>query len=147
VTHDYRNFEFNTIVSGLMELLNVMAEAREAGAIGTLEWTEAVDIYLRMLAPVCPHITEELWAQTGRKYSIHTHSWPAVDDEATRELEIVIPVQINGKLRDRITLPADATELQIRSAAMASEVVLKFLDGKPPKKVIVAQKRLVNIVM
>jgi leucyl-tRNA synthetase len=70
-----------------------------------------------------------------------------VDEEATRELEIVIPVQINGKLRDRITVPVDATEVQIRSAALASEVVLKFMEGKSPKKVIVAQKKLVNIVM
>lgn len=147
LTHDYKNFEFNTIVSGLMELLNVMVEAREAGAIGTPEWTEGVDIYLRMLAPICPHIAEELWAQTGRKYSVHTQPWPAVDEEATRELEIVIPVQINGKLRDRITVPADATEVQIRSAALASEAVQKFMEGKPLKKVIVAQKRLVNIVV
>jgi leucyl-tRNA synthetase len=147
VTHDYKNFEFNTIVSGLMELLNLMAEASEAGAIGSIEWTEAVDIYLCMLAPICPHIAEELWAQTGREYSVHNHPWPAVDEEATRELEIVIPVQINGKLRDRITVPVDATEVQIRSAALASEVVLKFMEGKSPKKVIVAQKKLVNIVM
>ena len=130
-----------------MELLNLMAEASEAGAIGSIEWTEAVDIYLCMLAPICPHIAEELWAQTGREYSVHNHPWPAVDEEATRELEIVIPVQINGKLRDRITVPVDATEVQIRSAALASEVVLKFMEGKSPKKVIVAQKKLVNIVM
>ena len=147
VTHEYKNFEFNTIVSGLMELLNAMVEAREAGAIGSPEWTEAVDIYLRMLAPICPHIAEELWMQTGRKYSVHTHPWPAVDEEATRELEIVIPVQVNGKLRDRVTVPADATEAQIRSAALASEAVQKFMEGKPPKKVIVAQKKLVNIVV
>ena len=106
-----------------------------------------MDIYLRMLAPVCPHIAEELWAQTGRKYSIHTQSWPTVDEEAAREAEIVIPVQVNGKLRDRITVPADATGEQIQAAALASEGVQKYLEGKPPKKVIVAQKRLVNIVV
>jgi leucyl-tRNA synthetase len=147
VTHDYENFEFNTIVSGLMELLNEMIKAKEAGASGTPEWNETVDIYLRMLAPICPHIAEELWAQTGRKYSIHTQKWPAVDEVATRQDEIVIPVQVNGKLRDRITVPTDANDEQIQAAAMASEVVKKFLEGKPPKKVIVAQKRLVNIVM
>jgi leucyl-tRNA synthetase len=147
ITRDFKQFEFNTIVSGLMELLNEMTRAREAGAYGTPEWNEAVDIYLRMLAPVCPHIAEELWAQTGRKYSIHTQPWPAVDEEATREEEVVIPVQVNGKLRDRVVVPADASEEYIRSAALASEVVQKYLEGKPPKKVIVAQKKLVNIVV
>jgi leucyl-tRNA synthetase len=147
VTRDFKQFEFNTIVSGLMELFNEMTKARESGAYGTPEWNEAVDIYLRMLAPVCPHIAEELWEQTGRKYSIHDQHWPAVDEEATREVEVTIPVQINGKLRDRVVLPADASEEDIKSAALASEIIRKYLEGKQPKKVIVAQKKLVNIVV
>ncbi|HEX7541096.1 MAG TPA: class I tRNA ligase family protein, partial [Anaerolineales bacterium] len=147
VTHDYENFEFNTIISGLMELLNEMNKSKEAGAYSTSEWNEAVDIYLRMLAPVCPHIAEELWAQTGRKYSIHTQPWPAVDEEATREEEIVIPVQVNGKLRDRLVVPADASEEDIQSAALASEAVQKFLKGNLPKKVIYVKGKLVNLVV
>jgi len=147
VTRDFKQFEFNTIVSGLMELLNEMTRAREAGAYGTPEWNEAVDIYLRMLAPVAPHIAEELWAQTGRKYSVHTQPWPQVDEAAVKEDEITIPVQVNGKLRDRVVLQADASEEEIKSAALASEAVRKFLKGKSPKKVIVAQKKLVNIVV
>jgi leucyl-tRNA synthetase len=147
ITRDYKQFEFNTIVSGLMELLNEMMKAKEAGAYGTPEWNEAVDIYLRMLAPACPHIAEELWEQTGRSYSIHTQPWPTVDEEAAREEEIVIPVQVNGKLRDRITIAADASEEQIQEAALKAEGVQKYLEGKPPRKVIVAQKRLVNIVV
>jgi leucyl-tRNA synthetase len=147
VTHDYETFEFNTVISGLMELLNEMTKARDAGAYGTPEWNETVDLYLRMLAPVCPHIAEELWMQTGRSYSIHTQPWPAVDEEAAREEEIVIPVQVNGKLRDRITVPADASEEQIQAAALAVEGVQKYLEGKTPHKVIIAQKKLVNIVM
>ena len=125
----------------------VRPEAKEAGAYGTPEWNEAVDIYLRMLAPVSPHIAEELWAQTGRKYSIHNQPWPVLDEEAVKEDEITIPVQVNGKLRGRVTLPADASEEEIRSAALANEAVQKFLEGKPPRKVIVAQKKLVNIVI
>ncbi|MGB8215634.1 MAG: leucine--tRNA ligase [Anaerolineales bacterium] len=147
VTRDFDQFEFNTIVSGLMELLNEMYKAREAGIVGTQEWTEAVDLYLRMLAPVCPHIAEELWEVTGRPYSIHTQPWPKVDEAATREDEITIPVQINGKLRDRLVFPADATEEQIKAAVLASEMVRKYLDGRPPKKVIVVGKKLVNIVV
>jgi leucyl-tRNA synthetase len=148
VTRDFESFEFNTTVSGLMELLNEMAKAREGDLAGTPEWTEAVEIYLRMLAPVCPHIAEELWSEVlGKPYSVHTQLWPKVDQEAIQEDEIVIPVQVNGKLRERITVPADASEDQIKSAALASEGVQKYLEGKAPKKVIVAQKRLVSIVV
>jgi leucyl-tRNA synthetase len=147
VTRDFKKFEFNTIVSGLMELLNELYAAREAGVAGTQEWGEAVDIYLRMLAPVCPHIAEELWELTGGKYSILDQPWPQVDEEAAREQEIVIPVQVNGKLRDRVVLPADVSEEDIKSAALASKIIQKYLQGKPPKKVIVAQKKLVNIVV
>ena len=147
VTHDFEQFEFNTIVSGLMELLNEMYRAKEAGATGTREWSEAVDIYLRMLAPVCPHIAEELWEMLGKPYSIHTQSWPKVDEAATREDEITIPVQINGKLRDRLVFPADTSEEEIKSAALASEIVRKYLEGRQPQKVIVVQKKLVSIVV
>ena len=148
VTHDFENFEFNTIISSLMELLNEMYKAREAGAVGTPEWEEATEIYLKMLAPVAPHITEELWTNhLGRPYSIHQQSWPKVDEAAAKEDSIEIPVQINGKVRDRITVAADASEEEIKSAALAREVVMKYLEGKEPKKVIVAQKRLVSIVM
>jgi leucyl-tRNA synthetase len=147
VTHDFEQFEFNTIVSGLMELLNEMYKAKEAGAAGTHEWNEAVELYLLMLAPVCPHIAEELWQTIGKPYSIHTQPWPKVDLAATREDEITIPVQINGKLRERLVFPADASEETIKAAALASETVLKYLDGRAPKKVIVVKNKLVSIVV
>jgi leucyl-tRNA synthetase len=147
VTRDFEQFEFNTIVSGLMELLNEMYKAKEAGAAGTGEWTEAVELYLLMLAPVCPHIAEELWEILGKPYSIHTQPWPTVDEAATREDEITIPVQINGKLRDRLVFPVDASEAEIKSAVLGSEVVQKYLQGREPKKVIVVQKKLVSIVV
>jgi leucyl-tRNA synthetase len=148
ITHDYENFEFNTVISSLMELLNEMYKAREAGAVETPEWSEATEIYLKMMAPVAPHITEELWTNhLGKPYSIHQQTWPPVDEAAAKEDTIEIPVQVNGKLRDRVVVPADASEDEIKSAALASENVQKFLEGKEPKKVIVAQRRLVNIVV
>lgn len=148
VTNDFENFEFNTIISALMELLNEMYKAREAGAVGTSQWEEATEIYLKLLAPVAPHIAEELWTnQLGKSYSIHQQSWPKVDEAAAKEDVIEIPVQVNGKVRDRIVVPAEAGEEEIKSAAMASENVQKFLEGKEPKKIIVAQKRLVNVVV
>ncbi|MDQ2690554.1 MAG: leucine--tRNA ligase [Chloroflexota bacterium] len=148
VTDDFENFEFNTIISALMELLNEMYKAREAGAAGTPEWAEATEMYLKMLAPVAPHIAEELWTnQLGKPYSVHQQKWPEVDEAAAREDVIEIPVQVNGKLRDRIVVPAEAAEEEIKAAALASENVRKFLDGKEPRKIIIAQKRLVNIVV
>jgi leucyl-tRNA synthetase len=148
VGRDYEAFEFNTIISSLMELLNSMYAAREAGAAGTAEWDEAVDTYLKMLAPVCPHIAEELWTgQLHRPYSVHQQPWPKVDAAAAREDVIEIPVQVNGKVRDRVTVPADASEEQIKAAALASEQVKKHMEGREPKKVIVVQKRLVSVVV
>jgi leucyl-tRNA synthetase len=148
VSSDFEQFEFNTIVSSLMELLNEMYKAREAGALGTPEWAEAREIYLKMLAPITPHIAEELWtAQLGKPYSVHQQPWPKVDEAAAKEDVIELPVQINGKVRDHIIIHAEASEEEIRSAALSSEIVRKHLEGKEPKKVIVAQRRLVSIVV
>jgi leucyl-tRNA synthetase len=148
VTHDFENFEFNTIISGLMELMNEMYKAREAGVAGTPEWEEAVEIYLKMLAPVAPHIAEELWtSQLGKPYSIHQQRWPEVDEKAAWEDSIEIPVQVNGKVRDRVVVPAGASEEEIKASALASEQVQKYLEGREPRKVIVANKRLVNVVV
>lgn len=147
ITRDFETFEFNTVVSSLMELMNEMYKAREAGAAGSDEWKEAQEIYLKMMAPVTPHVAEELWSQMGKPYSIHQQAWPTVDEAATKEDSIEIPVQVNGKVRDRIIVPSGASEDEIKSAALASEAIQKFLEGQEPKKVIVANGRLVNIVV
>jgi leucyl-tRNA synthetase len=147
VTHDFEQFEFNTIISSLMELLNEMSKARDQGAIGTPEWEEAVDIYLRMMAPVTPHITEELWARLGKSYSVHTQSWPVVDEVAAAEELITLVVQVNGKVRDSITVPVGIGEVEARSAALESEVIKRYLGEGEPRKVIYVSGRLVNIVI
>jgi leucyl-tRNA synthetase len=148
VTHDFETFEFNTIISALMELLNEMYKAREQGAVGTPEWTEAQNIYLRMLAPVAPHVAEELWTELlGKPYSVHTQSWPDVDEVAAKEDEITLVIQVNGKVRDRIPVPAGIAEVDAKAAALASEAVQKHLQGKVPRKVIVVPGRLVNVVV
>ena len=110
--------------------------------------TKRQEIYLKMLAPVAPHIAEELWTNHLHKpYSIHQQSWPKVDEVAAKEDMIEIPVQVNGKVRDRIIVTVEANEEEIKSAALACETVKKYLEGKEPKKVIVAQKRLVSVVV
>jgi leucyl-tRNA synthetase len=147
VTHDFETFEFNTIVSALMELLNEMYRAREQGAGGSKEWHEAVDIYLRMLAPVAPHISEELWEILGKDYSIHDQKWPAFDPDVAAEEQITLVIQINGKVRDRITVPADIDEESARKAALDSETIREMIAGKQTRKVIVVPGKLVNIVV
>ena len=147
VTHDFETFEFNTIISALMELLNEMYKTRELGASGSQEWDEAVDIYLRMLAPVAPHIAEELWARLGKPYSIHSQPWPEVDESAAAEEQITLIVQVNGKVRDRISAPVDISEEDAKELALRSEAVAKYLEDKEPRKVILVPGRLVNIVV
>jgi leucyl-tRNA synthetase len=146
VTRDFEQFEFNTIVSALMELLNVMTAAKQSGAYGTPAWDEAVEYYLKMLAPVAPHITEELWARLGKSHSIHTQAWPKLDESAIRQEEITLVLQVNGKVRDRLTLPADVGEEAARQAALANPNVQRFLEGRSPRQVIVVPKKLINIV-
>ncbi|MHB0924335.1 MAG: leucine--tRNA ligase [Bellilinea sp.] len=147
VTHDFEEFEFNTIVSGLMELLNEMSKAKQLGLYNSPAWKEAVEIYLLMLAPVSPHITEELWARLGKPYSIHTQQWPKVDEEAARDVEITLVVQINGKVRDRIQLPAGVSEDEAKERTLASAAVQKYLEGKNPRKIIYVPEKLINIVL
>lgn len=147
VTYDFEHFEFNTIVSALMELMNEMVKAKQQGAYGSPAWNEAVDIYLRMLAPVTPHISEEIWTLLGKPYSIHQQAWPQADEAAAAVDEITLVVQINGKLRDRITVSADISEDEAKQVALASETVQRFLGGKPPRQVVYVRGKLVNIVL
>ncbi|MEE4194630.1 MAG: leucine--tRNA ligase [Anaerolineae bacterium] len=147
VTYHFEEFEFNTIISSLMELANVMGQAKRDGAYGTDAWKEATEIYIKMMAPVTPHVAEEMWMELGYPYSVHTQRWPEVDEEAAAEDMITLIVQVNGKLRDRITVPADIEEEDAKKVALASETVQRFMEGKEPRKVIVIPGRLVNIVI
>jgi leucyl-tRNA synthetase len=147
VTHDFENFEFNTIVSALMELLNEMYKARERGAVNTPAWKEAMDIYVRMMAPVTPHIAEELWSRMGKPYSVHTQPWPELDQGAAAEDIVTLVIQVNGKVRDRITVPVNISDEEARSTALSSPAIQKLMEGKSPRKVIVVSGKLVNIVI
>jgi leucyl-tRNA synthetase len=146
INFDFERFEFNTIVSSLMELLNELYKAREAGAVGSPEWNEAVDVTLRLMAPITPHIAEELWAARGKHYSVHTQTWPQVDEAATVEDEVTLVLQVNGKVRDRLVVPVGIAEAEAQAAALANETVQKFLEGRTPKKVIYVPGKLVNVV-
>jgi len=151
VSRYYEDFNFNTVISSLMELLNEMSSAAEAGVAkdptGKEAWDEAWSTYLRLLAPSCPHIAEELWQRRWPGASVHRQLWPEYDAEAAKEDEITLVLQVNGKVRDRLQMPADIDKAAAEEAALASPVVQKYLDGKPARKVIVVPGRLVNVVV
>ena len=147
VTRNFEDFSFNTVVAALMELHNEMSQSRTDGAAGTPAWREAQEIYLKMLAPVAPHIAEELWERIGGQGSIHVQPWPEVDEKAAAAEEITLVVQVNGKLRDRVTVPVGIADDEARRLALESEGARKFVEGKEVKQVIVVPGRLVNIVV
>ncbi len=147
VTQDFETFSFNTAIAAIMELRNLLSETQRKQNASAEAWQEAVDNMLLLLAPIAPHITEELWAQRGGAYSIHQQPWPVWDEEVAKEEAITIPVQVNGKLRDRVTVPAGASEEAIKAAALAAENVRRHLEGKTPRKVILVKGELVNIVV
>jgi leucyl-tRNA synthetase len=153
VTADYEAFRFNTMIAKLMELANTLFRYRGTAAAGTPEWDEAIRLLLLMLAPASPHITEELWsrrqADAGRPWtSIHIESWPAVDEAAVLETTHEIPVQVNGKLRDKVVVAADSTPAEIEAAVLAREKIQAILGGRTPDRIVVAGGgKLVNIVL
>ena len=146
VGEDYAVFHFNTAISKLMELSNALARARDDGMAGTDAYAEAVDTLLLLLAPIAPHIAEELWARRGRPYSIHQQAWPTFDPALAAAEMIELPVQVDGKLRDRLVVEPGTPAGEIERLALASERVQAYLKGRAPAKVIQIPGRLVNIV-
>jgi leucyl-tRNA synthetase len=147
VSEDLESFSFNTAVAALMELRNALSEAQRARNASHEAWQEAVEQLLLLLAPVAPFITEELWQRRGRPYSIHQQPWPTWDPEIARYETVTLVVQVNGKVRDRLEVPADIDEEEAKSQALAAPNVQSWLEGKQPRKVVVVPGKLVNIVL
>jgi leucyl-tRNA synthetase len=137
---------FNTAISRLMELTNALVRAREAGLAGTAAYAEAADTLLLLMAPFTPHTAEELWERRGHDYSIHTQAWPVADAALTATETIELPVQVDGKLRDRLVVTPDTPADEIERLALASEHVQRYLGGESPARVIQIPGRLVNVV-
>ena len=147
VTEDMERLRFNTMLAALMEFTNYLTKVREEGAVNASAWKEASDTLLLLLAPACPHIAEELWQYQGREYSIHNQSWPKWDEALAKDEEITLVVQVNGKLRDRIMVPASITEAQAKEKARGSQKVKVHLKDKEIVKTIYVPGRLVNLVV
>jgi leucyl-tRNA synthetase len=148
VTDDYaRRRVFNTAVAAVMELMNALAKFSDESESGRAVVQEALEFAVIMLSPIVPHAAHALWHELGHKPAVIDVSWPKPDPLALTQDSLELVVQVNGKLRGRVTVANEATEEQIKAAALADPNVTKWLDGKPPKKVIVVRGKLVNVVI
>jgi leucyl-tRNA synthetase len=153
-------FRFNTAIAGIMELTNELRDRaplppsssfplpQGEGAEGrAAALREALTIAVRCLSPFAPHVCEELWERLGNAPSIFRSPWPAYDPAAAKAEEVEIPIQVNGKLRSKITVPADSDEAAIQAAALADDKVKGHLEGKTVRRIVVVPGRLVNVVV
>jgi leucyl-tRNA synthetase len=139
-----RRKQFNTAIAAVMELMNALARLDGGDATTRSVRQEVLEAAVVMLAPIVPHISEALYAELKPGA---TMTWPAVDESALVQDEIELMLQVNGKLRGQIRVAATAAREAIEAAALESEAAQKYLEGKPPKKVVVVPGRLVNIVI
>jgi leucyl-tRNA synthetase len=151
ISYDYERMQYNTVVSGCMKMLNALEDFKTNGSDGDKAvLCEGTSVLLRTLYPACPHITANLWAELGyaaRLGDLLDTAWPEVDEAALLRDQIELMLQVNGKLRGAISVPANASKEDIEQAALASEAFLKLAPGAVHQKVIVVPGRLVNIVM
>ncbi len=142
------NFHFNTAISGVMELVNLTTSSvGEAENVDPAVLRQTLETVLTLLFPMVPHFCEELWQESGHPAQLNGAVWPQFNPEAAREDEITIVVQVNGKVRSKLVVAADADDQTLQRLAMADEKIARLLETKEPKKIIVVQKKLVNIVL
>ncbi len=146
VTGDLENFHFNTMIAALMEFTNHLSKIFEEGSAQADAFREAIEALIKMMAPSTPHIAEELWVNTGHEYSVHNQPFPCWDDELAAADEITLVIQVNGKLRDRVVVPATITEAEARELALGREKVKTYVNNKDDVKIIYVPHRLINIV-
>jgi leucyl-tRNA synthetase len=146
-TNDLDRFQFNTTIAGLMEFSNHLNRVWDAGSVDAASWRSAVESLLVLVAPIAPHIAEELWERAGHEYSIHQRPWPTWDETLVQDREITLVLQVNGKVRDRLTVPSDIAEAQAKEIALANERVRAQTDGKAVRRVIYVPAKLVNVVV
>ena len=147
VTGDMERLRFNTMIAVLMAFTNYLAKVKEIGYITDSVWGDSIDTLILLMAPTVPHLAEELWHRMGHSYSIHNQSWPKWDKELAEDEEITLVVQVNGKLRDRIIVPASTTESEAKQMALGRQRVKAYLKGKEIIKMIYVPGRLVNLVV
>ncbi len=147
VTEDLSHFRFNTALAALMEFNNVLVKQQREPVAQTATYRRALETMIQLLAPLAPHITEELWRQTGHEGSIHLTRWPTYDEAMTHAETFTLVVQVNGKVRDRIEVPAGISESDARTAALDNARIASFIGDNTIQKIIYIPGKLVNIVV
>jgi leucyl-tRNA synthetase len=152
ITFDIERFHFNTAVSALMEMMNEMAGFREShfsakSATSEAVMSEAMENLALLLGPFVPHLADELWSRLGKSDTTYQHTWPTFDPQIAKAEEVTIVLQINGKLRERIQVPADTDRAELERLALENDKMRSVLGDKPIKKVIIVPQKLVNIVV
>ncbi|HVP33863.1 MAG TPA: leucine--tRNA ligase [Steroidobacteraceae bacterium] len=142
-----RRRNFNTAIAAMMELLNSIRAAADASPQGRAVRQEALEIAVRVLAPITPHVCHALWQSLGHATALVDERWPQHDPAALAQDTHAMVVQVNGKLRGHIAVPVGADEAAVRAAALADQQVLKFVAGRPVRRVIVVPGKLVNVVV
>ncbi|KKJ77105.1 leucyl-tRNA synthetase [Kiloniella litopenaei] len=147
ISENIESFRFNAAVAKIYELTNAIGQFKATEDNDFWALREAFEILVRLVSPMMPHISEELWNQLGHNDLIVNVSWPVADDSLIVDDTVKLPVQVNGKLRATISLPLEATEDQIKEAALSEAGVQRAIDGKDIRKVIIVKNRIVNIVV
>ena len=147
VYEDLDKFKFNTAIAALMELSNHLTKVWNAKNVSVEVWNDSIQQFLLMLAPIAPHLSEELWEMNGYEFSIHNQKFPDWEESLVVDESITLIVQINGKLRDTISVDSGISEEMAQEAAMSSEKIQGHINGTTIKKVIYVPDRLINIVV
>jgi len=147
VTEDLSNFRFNTTLAALMECNNALIKQQNDGVARHAVYRRTLETMIQLLAPMAPHISEELWYLTGHKNSIHTSQWPTYDEALTKDETFTLVIQINGKVRERVEVPADISEAQVRELAINNPRITSLIGETTVQKIIYIPGRLINIVL
>jgi leucyl-tRNA synthetase len=142
-----RRRTFNTAIAAVMELLNALGRFEDRSSSGRAVMQEALDLVVLMLSPVVPHATHALWRELGHEGAVVDQRWPEPDPRALERAEVEVVVQVNGRLRGRVTVPAGADEAVVREAALADANVQRFMEGRPLRKFIYVPGKLANVVV
>lgn len=148
VTDDFgRRLTFNTAIAANMELVNTLSKFVDESDNGRAVRQEALESIVLLLSPIVPHVTHQLWLDLGHQQAVVSEQWPRVDESALAQNTLVLVIQVNGKLRSKLSVSVDASKEDIEKLALSDEQAIRFLEGKPVKKVIVVPGKLVNIVV
>ncbi|MEN6479017.1 MAG: leucine--tRNA ligase [Anaerolineales bacterium] len=146
VTADFESFKFNTALAAMMKFNNNLVKAKQTALYGTPAWQEAVSNLVLLMAPIMPHVAEELWERLGQPYSVHEQRWPIYDEELAQDEQITLVIQVNGRVRARLEAPAQISAQEAQALAQAQPNIARALEGQQIVNAIFVPGKLLNLV-